>query len=134
MNRRKQRKPRGLAEKSPLDCRQEPSPSVTSPVVMKNLGALRVCAKTIAGKEAYFEQNDPLPSDGRGNSLIRLLHFLQRLDTPTDGGRFSLSHPMGEGRGEGECFSESEVVFARVLSSVSSDLSCLNIKFLCLNP
>src|SRR4030095_16252854 len=58
-----------------------------------------------------------LPSDGRGNSLIRLLHLPERLDTPTDGGRFSLSHPMGEGRGEGECFSESEVVFARVLKS-----------------
>jgi hypothetical protein len=46
-----------------------------------------------------FEQNDPhpdpLPSDGRGNSLIRLLHLLQRLDMPTDGGRFSLFHPMG---------------------------------------
>jgi hypothetical protein len=74
--------------------------------------ALRVCAKTIAGQEAYFEQNDPhpdaLPSDGRGNSLIRLLHFLQRLDTPTDGGRFFLSHPMGEGRGEEDCWRLSE--------------------------
>jgi hypothetical protein len=50
---------------------------------------LRVGARTSAGQEAYFEQNaphpDPLPSDGRGNSLIRLWHLLQRLDTPTDG-------------------------------------------------
>ena len=48
----------------------------------------RVCAKTSAGQEADFEQNaphpDPLPSDGRGNSQIRLLHLLQRLDMPTD--------------------------------------------------
>src|SRR6266496_4159340 len=31
---------------------------------------LRAYAKTIAGQEAYFQQNDPdpLPSDGRGNS------------------------------------------------------------------
>jgi hypothetical protein len=73
---------------------------------------------------------DPLASDGRGNTLIRLVHLLQRLDTPTDGGRFSLSHPMGEGRafaapkrlrprrrGEGDYFTKSEVVFARVLTS-----------------
>jgi hypothetical protein len=49
---------------------------------------LRVCAKTSAGQEACIEQNaphpDPLPSDGRGNSQIRLLHLLQRLDMPTD--------------------------------------------------
>jgi len=71
----------------------------------------RLCAKTNVGQETHFKQNDPhpdpLPSDGRGNSLIRLFHFLQRLDTPTDGGQFSLSHPMGEGRGEGEYFSIS---------------------------
>src|SRR6185503_19113594 len=83
------------------------------------MAELRTCAKSSAGQEAYFEQNaphpDPLPSDGRGNSQIRLLHLLHRLDRPPDGGRFSLSHPMGEGRGEGEYFSKSEVVFARVL-------------------
>src|SRR5438445_8623707 len=56
-----------------------------------------------------------LPSDGRGNRQPRLSQLPKRLDTPTDGGRFSLSHPMGEGRGEGECASKSEVVFARVL-------------------
>jgi len=82
---------------------------------------LRVCARTSAGQKAYFEPNDPhpdpLPSDGRGNSLIGLLHVLHRLDTPTDGARFSLSHPMGEGRGEGECASKSEIVFARVLNT-----------------
>src|SRR5438128_8410585 len=68
--------------------------------------AVRICAKTSAGQEAHFEQNDPhpdpLPSDGRGNSQTRLSQHPKRLDTPTDGGRFSLSHPMGEGRGEGE--------------------------------
>ena len=115
-------------------------------------------------------------TDGRGNNQTRLSQLPKRLDTPTDGGRFSLSHPyllsavvarangartsvrrkvgkrrnleiskrrsavpvflrdksrapgarrvcalnthshpMGEGRGEGECVSKSEVVFARVL-------------------
>jgi len=66
---------------------------------------LRVCAKSNVGQEAQFKQNaphpDPLPSDGRGNSLIRLLHLLQRLDTPTDGARFLLSHPMGYPFSEG---------------------------------
>jgi len=57
--------------------------------------AVRVCATASARLETYFEQNDPLPSDGRGNSLIRLLQLLERLDTQTDRGRFSLSHPMG---------------------------------------
>src|SRR6266496_1967185 len=88
---------------------------------------LRVCAKTMARQDAYFQQNDPhpdpLPSDGRGNSQTRLSQFPKRLDTPTDGGRFSLSHPMGEGRGEGDYFSKSEVVFARVLRSSDSALS-----------
>src|SRR3989442_494178 len=60
---------------------------------------LSVCAKTSSGEEAHFEQNDPhpdpLPSDGRGNSWTRLSQLPKRLDTPTDGGRFSLSHPMG---------------------------------------
>src|SRR6185503_6620658 len=80
---------------------------------------LRVCAKTNVGQKAQFKQNaphpDPLPSDGRGNSQTRLSQLPKRLDTPTDGGRFSLSHPtpaapeapprrVGEGRGEGECF------------------------------
>src|SRR5262245_66166754 len=45
---------------------------------------------------------DPHPSDWRGNSQNCLLRLPKRLDTPTDSGRFSLSHPMGEGRGEGE--------------------------------
>src|SRR6185503_5999558 len=62
---------------------------------------LRACAKTSAGQEAYFQQNDPhpapLPSDGRGNSQTCRSQLPKRLDTPTDGGRFSLSHPMGEG-------------------------------------
>ena len=69
---------------------------------------LRVCAKTNAEQEAYFQQNgphpDPLPSDGRGNSRKRHSQLPKRLVTATDGGRFSLSHPMhpmGEGRGEG---------------------------------
>jgi hypothetical protein len=81
---------------------------------------LRVSANTSAGEQAYFAQKDPhpdpLPSDGRGNSELRLSHLLECLDRPTDSGRFSLSHPMGEGRGEGEYFSKSEVVFARVHS------------------
>src|SRR5438046_368722 len=34
---------------------------------------------------------------------------------PTDRGRFSLSHPMGEGRDEGEFGPKSEIVFVRVL-------------------
>src|SRR5206468_8380449 len=69
---------------------------------------------------ACFQQNDPhpdpLPSDGRGNSQTRHPQLPQRLDSPTDGGRFSLSHPMGEGRGEGDCAPKSEVVFARALT------------------
>src|SRR2546425_13238914 len=90
----------------------------------------RVCARTSAGQGTYFQQNDPhpdpLPSDGRGNSPTRLSQLPKRLDTPTDGERFSLSNPMGEGRafaapkrlrlcrrGEGECASKSEIVFAR---------------------
>ncbi len=36
----------------------------------------------------------------------------------TDRGPFSLSHPMGEGRGEGECATKLKIVFARVLSPV----------------
>src|SRR5882724_1087591 len=56
-----------------------------------------------------------LRSDGRGNTQPRLSQLPKRLDTPTDGGQFSLSHPMGEGPGEGERASKSEVVFARVL-------------------
>src|SRR5881396_2252891 len=64
---------------------------------LRLLRILRVCAKTSTGQEAYFEQKDPhpdsLPSDGRGNSKIRLLRIPKRLDKPTDGGRFSLSHP-----------------------------------------
>src|SRR5216117_3852466 len=91
---------------------------------LRLLRILRVCAKTSTGQEAYFEQKDPhpdpLPSDGRGNSKIRLLRLPKRLDKPTDGGRFSLSHPMGEGRGEGECASKSEVVFARVVIRLST--------------
>src|SRR6266487_2626893 len=118
----------------------------------------RVCSKTSAGREAYFQPNDPhpdpLPSDGRGNSQPRLSQLPKRLDRPTGGGRFSLSHPtqaapeasprrVGEGRafaapppsrrsgrfgaprrrkrlrprrrGEGECASKSEDVFARIL-------------------
>src|SRR5438093_3960977 len=80
---------------------------------------LSVCAKTSSGEEAHFEQNapppDPLPSDGRRNSQTRLSQLPKRLDTPTNGARFSPSHPMGEGRGEGECVPKSEVAFARVL-------------------
>src|SRR5205823_5526860 len=45
----------------------------------------------------------------------------KRLDTPADGGRFSLSHPMGEGRGEGDSAPKSEVVFALALSSSKSN-------------
>jgi len=38
------------------------------------------------GQEALLEQNDPdpLPSDGRGNSLISRLPFPKRLDPPSD--------------------------------------------------
>src|SRR2546422_2981339 len=64
-----------------------------------------------------------LPSDGRGNSQTRHSQVPKRLDSPTDGGRFSLSHPMGEGRGEGECVPKSEVVFARVLTSAATVLT-----------
>src|SRR6266516_6725946 len=91
-------------------CCRSPEPIPRSPGASQRL---RVCAKTSAGQEAYFKQNDPhpdpLPSDGRGNSQTRLSQLLKRLDTPTDGGRFSLSHPtqaapeasprrVGEGR------------------------------------
>ena len=37
--------------------------------------------------------------NGRENSQTRLSHWLQRLVSLSDGGRCSLSHPMGEGRG-----------------------------------
>ena len=54
---------------------------------------------------AYFKQHDPdpdpLPSDWSGNSQTGLSQRPKRLPTPTDGARFSLSHPIGEGRGEG---------------------------------
>src|SRR5437867_12500452 len=86
---------------------------------------LRCCTKTSVG-QAYFQQNDPhpdpLPTDGRGNSQNRPWQLPKRLDTPTDGGRFSLSHPMGEGRlpaataaaqAGGEGASTSKLVFAR---------------------
>src|SRR3989442_8534174 len=57
----------------------------------------RVCAKTSAGQQAYFKQNDPhpdlLPSDGRGNSQTRLLSTARCA-------LFSL--PGGEGQGEGK--------------------------------
>src|SRR6266516_4442229 len=57
-----------------------------------------------------------LPSDGRGKGRICLLQLQERLDTPADGGRFSLFPiRLEEGRGEGEFVSKSEVVFARVL-------------------
>ncbi len=81
------------------------------------ISAQGVSPKTSSRQKANFEQNDPhpdpLPSDGRGNSQTGLSQLPKRLGTPTDGGRYSLSHPMGEGRGEGEGFSISEVVFAR---------------------
>src|SRR2546427_9900082 len=84
----------------------------------------------MARQDAYFQQNDPhpdpLPSDGRGNSQTRHSQVPKRLDSPTDGGRFSLSHPMGEGRGEGECVPKSEVVFARVLSAEISAITASN--------
>ena len=80
---------------------------------------LRACVKTSDGLEVYIEQNDPhpdpLPSDGRGNSQTRLSRLPKRLDTTTDGARFSLSHPLGEGRGEGEGALKSEVVFMKGL-------------------
>ncbi len=73
--------------------------------VQSSKETLFALAKASAGPEMYFEQNDPhpdpLPSDGRGNSQTRFSQVLQRLDTLADGGRFSLSHRMGEGRGEG---------------------------------
>jgi hypothetical protein len=93
---------------------------------MTRVSPKRVRAKTSAGQEAYFEQNDPhpdpLPSDGRGNSQTRCAPLPKRLDRrPADGERYSLSHPMGEGqafaapkrlrprrRGEGECASKSK--------------------------
>ena len=90
--------------------------SQESPVISGT--SLRVCSKTIDEQETRFEQKDPHPSDGGGNSQTRLSQLPKRLDTPTDGGRFSLSHPMGEGLGErGEGARKSEVVFARVLST-----------------
>src|SRR5437667_1496604 len=94
---------------------------------------LRVCAKSIVGQDAHFEQNyphpDPLPSDGRGNSQTRFSQLPTRLDTPTDRARFSLSHPMGEGRGEGEFTPKSEVVFARVLSEGMPAARRQNVSF-----
>ena len=63
-----------------------------------------------------------LPSDGRGNSQTHRLLFPKRLDPQPRGARFSLSHPMGEGRGEGECVSKSEIVFARALNTRSASL------------
>src|SRR5881396_1962129 len=81
---------------------------------------LSVCAKTSSGEEAHFEQNapppDPLPSDGRRNSQTRLSQLPKRLDTPTDGARFSLSDPMGEGRAEGEFAPKFQVVLHESLA------------------
>src|SRR5256885_11184206 len=77
------------------DIRMSVNPQNHRPITSKT--EIRVCAKTSTGQEAYLEQNDPrpdpLPSDGRGNSQPRLSLFPRRLDTPTDGARFSLSHP-----------------------------------------
>src|SRR5437773_6114391 len=92
---------------------------------------IRFCGRTRAGQEAYFQQSgphpDPLPSDGRGNSQTHLSQLPKRLDMPTDGGRFSLSHPMGEGRGEGEFGPKSKVVFAWVLSFAGRQKSFLRL-------
>jgi len=84
-------------------CARPPSEftGVSVPTELKTpyVSRLRACAKTSAGQEAYFQQNDPhpdpLPSDGRGNNQTRLSQLPKRLDTPTVGGRFSHSHPIG---------------------------------------
>src|SRR3989442_12400054 len=90
--------------------------------------ASAIFPKRTVAREQTNPHPDAFPSDGRGNSQTRRSQFPKRLDTPTAGGRFSLSHPMGEGRlpaataaaragGEGECVTKFEVVFARVLLS-----------------
>src|ERR1051326_2446636 len=61
--------------------------------------------------EQIASHPDPLPSDGRGNSQTRCLQFPKRLDPQPRGARFSLSHPMGEGRGEGKRASKSGICF-----------------------
>jgi hypothetical protein len=54
------------------------------------------CAKS----KAKSPHPDPLPSDGRGNSSARFgLNYAMVCNQRVN--PFSLSHPMGEGRGEG---------------------------------
>jgi beta-galactosidase len=72
-----------------------------------------VCAQLFDEKQQpvlLFENSphpDPLPADGRGNSLRASSNSSTRFQpTPAvasakSGERFSLSHPIGEGRGEG---------------------------------
>ena len=44
-----------------------------------------------------------------GNSQIGRLQFPKWLDLHSDGGRFSLAHPLGEGRSEGEVTSNRKL-------------------------
>src|SRR5436190_22822620 len=74
-----------------------------APAIRKSCAAAR--GADIAARCPYHAPH----TEGRGNNQTRLSQLPKRLDTPTDGERFSLSHPMGEGRGEGECVSKSEV-------------------------
>ena len=45
---------------------------------------------------------DPLPPGGRGNGNVQCLELLTVPESPTDWRQFTLSHRMGEGRGEGK--------------------------------
>jgi len=62
------------------------------------------------GERMLKDRHHPysLPSDGRGDSKRQPANSWMRvrriaaLDNPVGGERFSLSHQMGEGRGEGE--------------------------------
>ena len=70
-------------------------------VIRDSCGLLsKELCKNSAGQERISSKTtlSLTPSDGRGNPDSESGQLPKRLDTPTGGGRFSLSHPLGEGR------------------------------------
>src|ERR1051326_6263601 len=70
--------------------------------VMPAATHLRVCQCVTSTLCSYFVH--PFQS-------FRVATFPERLDSHPRGARFSLAHPMGEGRGEGKRASESGICF-----------------------
>jgi ATP-dependent helicase/nuclease subunit B len=74
---------------------------------------------------------DPLPSDGRGNSLRSMAdnatrhHPAPRLDDAKNGERFPLAHRMGEGRGEGFLHRFDKLLEIPTLQSLAEKLTAL---------